>query len=193
MRSDAHVAIRSGKAMLISAWERLRASDGHLARDEYLQLMQECVELFKSLGDYAGQHQAWRPIRSRTTLMTTVKGWPNSRRWRRIVGASMAAIGITAPAGISIATPKTVTTHAGGNVDIVAQNHLQYTSGQRINLQAGHGVAMFAHSEGVSAIANQGRWRCRARTTIRRSIPRKHPDDGGGGKLAAWPASRSCS
>ncbi|KVN13151.1 type IV secretion protein Rhs [Burkholderia stagnalis] len=162
LRSDAHVAIRSGKAMLISAWQRLRASDGHLARDEYLQLMQECVELFKSLGDYAAQHQGVAmDTQPHDALMTTVRGWPNGEAsgGDGASGGEQAAIGITAPAGISVATPKTVTTHAGGNVDTVAQNHLQYTSGQRINLHAGHGVQMFAHSEGVSAIANQGKVR----------------------------------
>ncbi|MCM3089399.1 DUF2345 domain-containing protein, partial [Bhargavaea ginsengi] len=115
---------------------------------------------FKSLGDYAGQHQGVAPdTQPHDALMTTVKGWPNGKAsdGGESSGASMAAIGITAPAGISMATPKTVTTHAGGNVDVVAQNHLQYTSGQRINLQAGRGVAMVAHSEGVSAIANQGK------------------------------------
>lgn len=188
LRSDAHVAIRSGKAMLISAWERLRASDGHLARDEYLQLMQECVELFKSLGDYAGQHQGVAPdTQPHDVLMTTVKGWPNGEAagGGESSGASMAAIGITAPAGISIATPKTVTTHAGGNVDIVAQNHLQYTSGQRINLQAGHGVAMFAHSEGVSAIANQGKVALQSQNDDTQIDSAKNIQmTAGGGKLA---------
>ncbi|KHK59694.1 hypothetical protein PI86_07700 [Burkholderia sp. A9] len=34
---------------------------------------------------------------------------------------------------------------------------MQVASGERINLHAGRGVAMFAHSDGVSAIANQGK------------------------------------
>ena len=45
--------------------------------------------------------------------------------------------------------------YAGENIDQIAQQHMQITSGERINLHAGHGVAMFAHGNGVSAIANQ--------------------------------------
>ncbi|MFC0585763.1 type VI secretion system Vgr family protein, partial [Ralstonia solanacearum] len=56
-RSDAHVALRSGMAMLLSAWQRLKASGEQLEREDYVQLMQDCLDLFKSLGSYAGQHQ----------------------------------------------------------------------------------------------------------------------------------------
>lgn len=62
-----------------------------------------------------------------------------------------------AQAGSVNVTPKTHVTYAGGNIDQVAQQHVQVTSGQRINLQAGHGVAMFAQADDVSAVANQGK------------------------------------
>ncbi|MGF6240619.1 type VI secretion system secreted protein VgrG [Paraburkholderia sp. GAS38] len=166
LRSDANVAIRSGKAMLISAWQQVKASNGQLARDEYLQLMQECVELFKSLGDYAAQHQGLAmDTQPQSDLAASVKSWNDGAAASGDgdasggASSSQAVVGVTAPAGISMATPKTVATYAGGNVDTVAQNHLQYTSGQRINLQAGHGVAMFAQQDGISAIANQGKVR----------------------------------
>jgi uncharacterized protein (DUF2345 family) len=62
-----------------------------------------------------------------------------------------------AQAGAVSVTPKTHVTYAGENIDQVAQKHVQVTSGQRINLQAGHGVTMFAQAEDVTAVANQGR------------------------------------
>ncbi|MCP1121263.1 type VI secretion system Vgr family protein [Robbsia andropogonis] len=160
LRSDASVAIRSGQAMLISAWQRIQAKDAHLARDEYVQLMQECVDLFKSLGDLAAQNQGVAmDTQPQSDLAATIKSWPTgaSATTSSSDAATMAAIGVSAPAGISLATPKTVATYAGGNIDTVAANHLQYTSGQRINMQAGHGVAMFAHQDGISGIANQGK------------------------------------
>ena len=67
--------------------------------------------------------------------------------------------------------------YAGENIDQIAQQHMQITSGERINLHAGHGVAMFAHGNGVSAIANQGKWPFNRRTTTRRSSPEKHSVD----------------
>lgn len=72
-------------------------------------------------------------------------------------GSAQAIMAFGAAAGSVNVTPKTHVTYAGENIDQVAQQHVQVTSGQRINLQAGHGVAMFVHAEGISAIANQGK------------------------------------
>ncbi len=157
LRSDAHVAIRSGRAMLISAWQKLNASQSQLAREECLSLMQECVQLFKSLGDYAAQHQGEAmQTQQQEALSAAIKSWPEAPADNSASSQAEAAIAMTAPEGISLATPKAVVTHAGGNIDHVAQQHLQFTSGQRLNMHAGRGVSMFAHQDGVSAIANQG-------------------------------------
>jgi len=50
-------AIRTAKSLLISAWKRLDASGTQLSSDEHLALMQDCLDLFKSLGQYAAEHQ----------------------------------------------------------------------------------------------------------------------------------------
>lgn len=157
-RSDAHVAVRSGMAMLLSAWQRLKASGEQLERAEYLQLMQDSLDLFKSLGDYAEQHQGVAmDAQPQGALAATIKGWPDQPGEAKGDPAAQAAIGITAPAGISLATPKAVVTYAGSNVDTVAQKHVQITSGERTNLHAGGGLSLFAHQDGISAIANQGK------------------------------------
>ncbi|AXV84402.1 type VI secretion system Vgr family protein [Ralstonia solanacearum] len=159
-RSDAHVTLRSGMAMLLSAWQRLKASGGQLAREDYVQLMQDSLDLFKSLGDYAAQHQGVpMDTQAQEALASTIKGWPDQPGEAKGDPAAQAAIGITAPAGISLATPKAVATYAGANVDTVAQKHVQVTSGERINMQAGGGLSFFAHQDGISAIANQGKLR----------------------------------
>ncbi|WP_412769986.1 type VI secretion system Vgr family protein, partial [Ralstonia pseudosolanacearum] len=157
-RSDAHVAVRSGMAMLLSAWQRLKASGEQLEREAYLQLMQDSLDLFKSLGDYAEQHQGVAmDTQPQGALAATIKGWPDQPGTTQGDPAAQAAIGITAPAGISLATPKAVVTYAGSNVDTVAQKHVQITSGERTNLHAGGGLSLFAHQDGISAIANQGK------------------------------------
>ena len=159
-RSDAHVAVRSGMAMLLSAWQRLKASGEQLERAEYLQLMQDSLDLFKSLGGYAEQHQGVAmDTQPQDALASTIKGWPDKPGSLQGDPAAQAAIGITSPAGISMATPKVVATYAGANVDTVAQKHLQFTSGERTNVHAGRGVSLFAHQDGISAIANQGKVR----------------------------------
>lgn len=156
LRSDNHVAIRSGRALLVSAWQRLNASDSQLSRDETTHLMEECVKLFKSLGDYAAQHQGVAmDTPAQDGLLGTLKGWQDTQQPAGDASTD-AAITLTAPAGISLVTPKTVVTHAGDNVDTVATRNFQVAAGQQINMTAGKGVSLFAFKEGVSAIANQG-------------------------------------
>lgn len=65
---------------------------------------------------------------------------------------------ITAPAGIAFSTPKTIVTYAGVNVDTVAQQHMQLTAGQRFNLNAGKGISLFAHQDGIVQIAHYGKF-----------------------------------
>lgn len=161
LRSDASVAVRGGKGMLLSAWAQFRASGDMLARDECTQMMEQCLELFKSLGDYAGQHQGVAmDTKQQEALAGAIKGWPQGGSKQGSTGASGAsgaAIAITAPAGVSTVTPKTVATHAGGNVDTVALENLQSTSGQQMNFQAGHGFSAFTQGGDISLIANQGK------------------------------------
>nr|WP_260115657.1 DUF2345 domain-containing protein [Pseudoduganella umbonata] len=66
-------------------------------------------------------------------------------------------IAITAPAGMGFATSKAVVTYAGTSIDTVAQQHLQLTAGQRFTLNAGKGISLFSHHDGLSAIAHQGK------------------------------------
>ncbi|WP_246024862.1 type VI secretion system Vgr family protein [Paraburkholderia dinghuensis] len=150
LRTDAAAALRAAQGILLTTYARSQASGNHLDRDELIQLLGECTELFKSLGDYAGQHggQAMDAT-GQSALANALKGWQASG------GEALMAFG--AQAGSVNVTPKTHVTYAGENIDQVAQQHVQVTSGQRINLQGGHGVALFAQAEGISAVANHGK------------------------------------
>ncbi|NIE66029.1 type VI secretion system tip protein VgrG [Burkholderia sp. Ax-1719] len=150
LRTDAAAALRAAQGILLTTYARAQASGNQLDRDELIQLLGECTELFKSLGDYAGQHggQAMDAA-GQSAVASALKGWQASG------GEPLMAFG--AEAGAAHVTPKTHVTYAGENIDQVAQQHVQVTSGQRINLQAGHGVALFAQADDVSAVANQGK------------------------------------
>ncbi|WP_430363328.1 type VI secretion system Vgr family protein [Trinickia sp. NRRL B-1857] len=150
LRTDAAAALRAAQGILLTTYARGQASGNHLDRDELIALLGECTELFKSLGDYAVQHggQAMDTA-GQTAAASALKGWQAPG------GEPLMAFG--AQAGAVSVTPKTHVTYAGENIDQVAQKHVQVTSGQRINLQAGHGVAIFAQAEDVTAVANQGK------------------------------------
>lgn len=161
LRTDAAAALRAPKGILLTTYGSNQASGHQLERDELDRLLTECRALCESLGDYAGQHGGMAAdVAAQGELAAAVKHWDGGSTpagGDAINGNAQGIIACGAAGGSVNATPKTKVTYAGENIDQVAQQHVQVTSGQRINLQAGHGVAMFAHAEGISAIANQGK------------------------------------
>jgi type VI secretion system secreted protein VgrG len=177
LTTDAHLALRAGKGMLLSAWARLNGGGKQLDRSDYLALMEDCLELFRSLGQYAAAHQGLpADEQAQDALRAGIAGWDTTggkgggkggnngaSGANGAGGASVgpggagAAIGITAPAGISFATSQSIVSYAAVNIDTVAQRHLQMTAGQRFCVNAGKGVSLFAQQEGLSAIANYGK------------------------------------
>ncbi|NHZ66108.1 type VI secretion system Vgr family protein [Massilia genomosp. 1] len=152
-------AIRSAKSLLISAWKRLDACAGQLSSEEHLGLMQDCLDLFKSLGQYAAEHQALEldpaPQQELKDDLDAAAGGSNTAPQQP---GGKPTLSMTAPAGLALSTPKTLVSYAGVNVDTVAQQHMQLTSGQRFNLNAGKGISLFSHREGITQIAHHGKF-----------------------------------
>ncbi|WP_193101435.1 type VI secretion system Vgr family protein [Burkholderia sp. Z1] len=158
LRTDAAAALRAAQGMLLSTYARTRATGGQLDRDELIHLLDHCTELFKSLGDYAGQHGGQSAdIDGQNKIADAFRNWAPGTAESGAAGDASALMAFGAQAGSLHVTPKTQVMYAGENIDQIAQQHVQLTSGERINLHGGHGIAMFAHSDGVSAIANQGK------------------------------------
>ncbi|PJJ21572.1 Rhs element Vgr protein [Janthinobacterium sp. OK676] len=160
MRTDEQLAMRAGKGMLISAWKRLNGDGSHMARSEYLGLMENCLELFRSLGSYAATHQALeQEEQAQQELQHSLKGWEggsNTEPHAELGGAPV--IAVTAPAGISFASSKAIVSYAVSNIDMVAQQHLQAVAGQRYSVNAGKGISLFSHADGIRAIAHHGKF-----------------------------------
>jgi type VI secretion system secreted protein VgrG len=159
LTTDAQLALRAGKGMLLSAWSRLNDGGKQLDRADYLALMQDCVDLFRSLGQFAAQNQAL-PVddKPQDELQAAIKQWDNGSNTAPAgTGGGAAAIGVTAPDGISFASAKTIVSYAAVNIDSVAQRHMQMTAGQRYSINAGKGISLFAHHDGIAAIAHHGK------------------------------------
>jgi type VI secretion system VgrG family protein len=152
VRTDAAAALRAAKGILLTTYARNKAQGRQLDRDELTQLLAECMRLCASLAAYARDHRGQAAdTAGQQAVAAAIKDWRASS-----AADSPGLIACAAEGGAVYATPKTHVTCAGENIDQIAQQSVQLTSGQRINLQAGHGVAMFAHAQGVSAIANRG-------------------------------------
>ncbi|MBT1538274.1 type VI secretion system tip protein VgrG [Ralstonia solanacearum] len=133
-------------------------SAGHqLDRDHLNTLLAEGLELFKALGDYAGQHGgAAADTAAQDQLASILKNWDPSGANGGAANDAQAILAFGAAAGSVNLTPKTHVTYAGQNIDQIAQQHLQLTSGQRFNAFAGQGMHLFARGQGIQAIANEG-------------------------------------
>lgn len=142
-------AIRTAKSLLITAWKRLDACSDQLGREEHLALMQDCLDLFKSLGEYAMQHQG---LAVDPSAQSALKADLDAE------GGSAPTLSVTAPDGLAFSTPKTIVSYAGVNLDTVAQQHMQLTSGQRFTLNAGKGISLFSHSDGIAQVAHKGKF-----------------------------------
>ncbi|UOB54736.1 type VI secretion system tip protein VgrG [Burkholderia pyrrocinia] len=161
LRTDAAAALRAAQGILLTTYARSQASGGQLDRDELLQLLGECTELFKSLGDYAGQHGGQAAdTAGQVAVSQAFKNWaPRSGTSESGSGpatTSQALMALGAQAGSVNVTPKTHVTYAGENIDQVAQQHLQLMSGQRFNATAGQGMQLFARGTGMQAVAGEG-------------------------------------
>jgi len=149
LTTDQQLALRAGQGMLLSAWRRLGSGGKQLDRSEYLKLMEECVDLFKSLGECAAACAALPvDVSPQAELGAAIKDWQPA--------GGAAPIGITAPDGISFATSKAIVSYAAKNLDTIAGQHLQMSAGQRVNINAGKGLSLFAQQDGMRAIAQNG-------------------------------------
>lgn len=147
LRTESHLALRAGSGMLLTAWQK---PDGHiLARNEMAQVQADCSELGKAIGELAEKCRALRIERDAINdLLESIGKWESG-------GA--AGIGITSPAGISLATPNVILNYAGTAIETAAQTDLSMTAGQHACVNAGKGVSLFSQSGGISAIAQQGK------------------------------------
>ena len=146
LRSDASGSVRTARSLLISAWKQLGASGKQRDSSEHAAVMKECLELFSSLGEFAAQHQA---------LALDAAG---SEALGSAIAADQPVISITAPDGLALSTPKTIASNAGANIDMVAQQHLQLSAAQRCNVNAGKGISLFAHKDGIVQVAHFGKF-----------------------------------
>ncbi|MBS0372931.1 MAG: type VI secretion system tip protein VgrG [Proteobacteria bacterium] len=159
LASDAAGALRAAKGLLLTAWSRFKASGAQLDRQELLGLMEEQLDFFKQIGDYAAQHGGKANDNApHSQLHNDLKSWENgSNTTKGGAGGGEPLVAVSAPAGVYLNSPKAVVTHAGKNVDIVAGQHLQSACAGRHTLNTGKGIALFAQSEGIKILAHHGK------------------------------------
>ncbi|WP_133647751.1 type VI secretion system Vgr family protein [Paraburkholderia flava] len=161
LRTEAAAAVRAAMGILLTTYTQNQPGGHHLEHAGIERLTGACLELFKAMSDYTGQHGGQAAdTKGQTDVTTSLKNWETGATTgsgNASSGSSASAIvAIGAEAGMVTTTPKTHVTYAGENIDQVSQQHLQLLAGQRLNAMAGQGVHVFARGQGFQAIAGEG-------------------------------------
>ncbi|MBA4709088.1 type VI secretion system Vgr family protein [Aquitalea aquatica] len=160
LRSDASIAIRAAQGLLLTTYGKVQASGNQLDRKEMIELLDQCAELFKSVGDYASGSQALKiDPQSQTDLIESIKNWEKgSNTDPKSQGGGQSVLSLAGLGGLSYSSPKGIIGYAGLNYDLAAKKHLQFTSGEQYVLNAGNGISQFAQSGDFRLIAHQGQF-----------------------------------
>ncbi len=158
LRSDQSVVVRAARLMLLTTQAMLGASGKQLEREPLEALLEGSQALLKELGELAEQHQAMPvDLASHQQLAENLK---NAEQGSNTGGAGTAGeplIAQYAAGGFVSATPNSSISYSGHQQNIVAQQHLQAVAGQRVNINAGKGISLFAHQDGMKTIARAGK------------------------------------
>lgn len=160
LRSDHSVVLRAARLMLLTTQAMLGASGKQLEREPLLALLEGSEGLLKELGEFAEQHQAMAvdlaPHRQVAKDLQNADQTSNAASSdTKQAGAPL--IAQYAAGGFVSGTPGTSVSYSGQQQTIVAQQHIQAFAGQRMNIQAGKGISLFAHQGGMKHLARAGK------------------------------------
>jgi len=159
LRTDLHGALRAAQGMLLSTEAQASANDGLLDRAQLVSTLEAALELARTLGDYAGEHQGLpHQAKPQEVLTEAVRNLGHGANDQADGGGkgNEPVIALSAPAGIALASPRSIALGAGEHIDAAAQQHLQFTAGEQLLLNAGQGLGTFAQSGDMRHIAHQG-------------------------------------
>lgn len=159
LRTDAAGAMRAAQGLLISTEAQIKAGGGQLERQQIIAVLESALELARSLGNQAGEHQGIVADSQPQQLLSKAVvelGADNDSRNRPGV------IAVSAPGGLASATPASVICAAGENIDAVAGKNQQLSAGQRLVLNAGGELGLHAQAGDLRQIAHRGELRLQA-------------------------------
>lgn len=153
LRSDAAIAVRAATGLLLTTYGRIKAQGTHLDRQELLELLDDCGELLRGLGQTALERGAkGADDGGLAQLQDALSAWPEADR-----GDGAPLVAVAGEAGIVSVSAQSQLHYAAKNHDVVATDHVQLTSGGVTTLQAGRGMSLYAQDDGICAIANRGK------------------------------------
>jgi type VI secretion system secreted protein VgrG len=160
LRSDQSVVLRAARLMLLTTQAMLGGAGKQLERAPLQALLEGSQALLKELGEFAEEHQAMPvDLASHRQLEEDLKNAEQGTNTQSEDSAYRGAplIASYAEGGFVSATPDSSVSYSGGQTNIVAQQHIQAVAGQRANINAGKGMSLFSHRDGMKVIARAGK------------------------------------
>lgn len=159
LSTDAFGAIVANQGMYLSTFGRPGAQGTQLDAREAHQQLQAGVSLSKALSDTAVKsgaaalcgHEALTKFAEAAQDNYTDSGQQQANRFKEPV--LLAA----SPAGIGLATPKSIHTHAGDNLTLSSGTDTNMAVGKTLAVSAAENISLFANNDGIKLFAANGK------------------------------------
>jgi type VI secretion system secreted protein VgrG len=162
LRSDAAVAIRGKKGVLVTA-EASNADGGQqLSRAGLVGLAELMQSVADEMARLAEHHAGDEPSSGRLAeLADKLKDWDRGSNVASGPGTPSATaaapmVAVTAPAGIVLASQETVALGSEKKVDVASGGDAQVSAGRNVFVRAARGISAFAHALGIKLVAADG-------------------------------------
>jgi len=159
LRTDGHGALRGAKGLLLTAEAQLKAGAGQLERQQVIEVLHAALTLAKQLGVSAENAQAiaqdFQPQQALTGAVNALGHGANDQAKSNGDGAQP-IIALSGPAGIAVASARSIVLGAGEHIDSVAQQNQQFTAGKKVVINAGDELGLFAQGGDMRHIAHNG-------------------------------------
>lgn len=154
LRSDASVAIRSGKGTLISAAASKEAEGAQLDCSELTETLDALHKLSKQLADLAKKHSKDEP--GGTELADLLE------RTKKLAENGPAVVAVSAPAGLVAGSASSIGLGAASDIDMLSGGTTTMAAGAHLLLRAALDISLFANELGMKFIASKGPVRVQA-------------------------------
>lgn len=148
LRTRASSVVRGNHGVLITAEPAEAEADPMLGRAGLDGLAELLASVVEEVGKLAETHSRDEPTPAALAdLSRKLKAWDTK---------ADGIVGITAPAGVVLASPNSVAVGSESKVNIASGADLEATAGRRVLLRAARGLSAFAHALGIRLTAGQG-------------------------------------
>jgi type VI secretion system secreted protein VgrG len=156
LRSDEAVAIRGGKGVLVTAEAASEAEGAHLARAGLIGLVEVLESVVGEVARLAEREAGDEDTARLTELVDKLKRWHAGSNVAEGAGGAAPIVAVTAPAGVVLASPETVTVGAEKKLTAASAGDTEISAGRNLFVRAARGLSAFAHALGIKLVAGHG-------------------------------------